>query len=49
VIVPADAVETKKAVFAITEYQGPVYMRLGRSGIPVIFDDSYEFEIGKAR
>jgi len=49
VIVPADAVETKKDVFAITEYQGPVYMRLGRSGIPVIFDDSYEFEIGKAR
>lgn len=48
VIVPADAVETKKAVRAIAEYVGPVYMRLGRSGVPVLFDDSYEFRIGKA-
>lgn len=48
VIVPADGIETKKAVRAIVEYEGPVYMRLGRSGIPVIFDDSYDFQIGKA-
>jgi transketolase len=48
VIVPADGIETKKAVYAIAEYVGPVYMRLGRSGVPVIFDDSYEFRIGKA-
>jgi transketolase len=48
VIVPADGIETKKAVKAIAEYEGPVYMRLGRSGVPVIFDDSYEFQIGKA-
>jgi transketolase len=48
VIVPADGIETKKAVYAITEYNGPVYMRLGRSGIPVIFDESYDFQIGKA-
>jgi len=48
VIVPADGIETKKAVYAIAEYDGPVYMRLGRSGVPVIFDDSYEFKIGKA-
>ena len=48
VIVPADAVETKKAVRAIADYVGPVYMRLGRSGVPVIFDESWEFVIGKA-
>ncbi len=48
VIVPADGVETKKAVHAIAAYKGPVYMRLGRSGVPVIFDESYDFQIGKA-
>jgi transketolase len=48
VIVPADGIETKKAVLAIAEYDGPVYMRLGRSGVPVIFDEKYEFRIGKA-
>ena len=48
VIVPADAVETKKAVRAIAEYVGPVYMRLGRSEVPTIFDESYDFAIGRA-
>lgn len=48
VIVPADGIETKKAVHAIAEYDGPVYMRLGRSGVPVIFDKDFEFQIGKA-
>jgi len=48
VIVPADAVETKKAIHAIARYVGPVYVRLGRSAVPVIFDENYEFTIGKA-
>jgi len=48
VIVPADGIETKKAVRAIAEYKGPVYMRLGRSGVPVIFGEDYDFQIGKA-
>jgi transketolase len=48
VIVPADAVETKKAVRAIAEYHGPVYMRLGRSAVPVVFTEDYDFQIGKA-
>jgi len=48
VIVPADGVETKKAVFAAAEFKGPVYIRLGRAEIPVIFDEDYDFEIGKA-
>lgn len=47
VIVPADGVETEKIIFKVAEYNGPVYVRLGRSAVPVIFDDSYEFEIGK--
>jgi transketolase len=47
VLCPADAVETKKCIYKAAEYNGPVYIRLGRSKVPVIFDDSYNFEIGK--
>ena len=48
VIVPADAVETKAAVEAAADYLGPVYLRMGRGGWPVIFDENYKFELGKA-
>jgi transketolase len=47
VIVPADGVETRKALKEIVDYQGPVYMRLSRMRFPVIFDESYEFKISK--
>ena len=47
ILSPCDAVETEKAVFAAAEYAGPVYIRLSRAAAPVIFDDSYPFEIGK--
>ena len=47
IINPADAVEAKKAVFAAAEADGPFYLRFGRLAVPVIFDDSYPFEIGK--
>ena len=48
VLSPADAVETEKMIFAAAEYEGPVYVRLGRLNIPILFDDNYKFEIGKA-
>lgn len=48
VLSPADAVETEKMILAVAKYEGPVYVRLGRLNIPVIFDDSYTFEIGKS-
>ncbi len=47
VLVPADGVETRKMIFEITKYKGPVYVRLGRSSVPSIFSDDYDFEIGK--
>ncbi len=47
VIVPADAVQTEKAVTAMHAMKGPVYMRMSRAPIPVIYDDSHVFEIGK--
>jgi len=48
VIVPADSIETEQAVRAAAAMKGPCYIRLGRSKVPVIFDKSYKFEIGKA-
>ena len=48
VISPADAVESKYAVKAAIEHDGPVYLRFGRLGVPVLYDESsYKFEIGK--
>ena len=48
VLSPADATETEQMVFAAAKYNGPVYIRLGRLNIPVIYGDDYKFEIGKA-
>ncbi len=47
VLSPSDAVEAKQCIFKAAEYNGPVYIRLGRAKVPVIFDESYKFEIGK--
>lgn len=48
VIAPADGVEAEKAVCAAAQYEGPVYLRLGRSAVPVIYGEEHEFTIGKA-
>ncbi len=47
VINPADDVEAKKAVEAAIKHEGPVYLRFGRLAVPVLYDDSYDFQIGK--
>lgn len=47
VLNPADGVEAKKAVIAAANYNGPVYIRLGRAAVEEIFDDNYDFQIGK--
>lgn len=49
VICPADANETKAAVNAIAELDGPVYLRLARLATPVFEGDMIKpFTIGKA-
>jgi transketolase len=48
VLSPADAIETKKMIYAAVEYEGPMYIRMGRLDVETIFDDSYEFQIGRA-
>ena len=47
VITVADAVETKKAVFAAADHPGPVYLRLSRAAAPVYYPEDMEFEIGR--
>ena len=48
VMCPADDIEAKAAVRAALEHEGPVYIRFGRSAVPVINDNpDYKFEIGK--
>lgn len=49
VISPADAYQTYSATLAIAEHKGPVYMRMGRSPVPIISTEGEKFEIGKAR
>lgn len=47
VMCPADDTEARKAVKAAIEHQGPVYIRFGRMPVPVLFDEDYDFRIGK--
>ena len=45
---PSDDVEARACIRAAVEHDGPVYMRFGRSAVPVINDyPEYKFEIGK--
>ncbi|NLJ24549.1 MAG: transketolase family protein [Firmicutes bacterium] len=47
VLVPADAVETRKMVKAMVEWNGPVYIRINRNDLPMITDIEGDYEIGK--
>ena len=44
VISVSDAMETKKAVMALSDYKGPAYLRLSRAPHPVIYGDDMKFE-----
>lgn len=49
VICPADATEAVKAMYALSRYDGPAYLRLsGKEGIPIVYTQDYDFVIGKA-
>lgn len=50
VIDPCDATEIAAATRAAADHPGPVYMRLLRGKVPVVFEpEGFSFEIGKAR
>ncbi len=48
VLVPADGEETRQVIMAAAKYYGPVYIRMGRLAVPLLFGEDYSFEIGKA-
>jgi len=47
VIIPSDSVTVSKLTWIIAQEYGPYYMRMARSKVPIIYDESQEFEIGK--
>lgn len=47
VLVPADGIEAEQMILEAANYNGPMYVRLGRSAVPTLFDENYKFEIGK--
>jgi transketolase len=47
VLAPADGPETRAMTRWAATYQGPVYMRTGRMALPVIYDDNYQFQLGR--
>lgn len=48
VVCPSDALEAAEATKAAAEYDGPVYLRFGRSPVPIINDrPDYKFQLGK--
>ncbi len=48
VLVPCDAIESRKATLAAAFCEGPVYIRFGREKTPVFTTEKTPFEIGKA-
>lgn len=47
VIAASDPVMTRKAVFALADYEGPAYLRLSRAPAPVVYPENFEFQVGK--
>lgn len=49
ILSPADCGETVKAMFAVSQMNFPVYIRLtGTLGMPGVYSEDYDFTIGKA-
>lgn len=49
VVSPADDYETRQATFALADWPGPAYMRVGRYAVPRLLGTNYQFEVGKAK
>lgn len=47
VLVSADPVETEKMVKMAADYNGPVYLRLSRADMPILFKDNHEVILGR--
>lgn len=49
VLTPCDAIETRQAVRAAAEIDGPVYIRVVRNDLPDLIDSGSKFNLGKIR
>ena len=49
VVVPCDSVQTKKATLALSEMNGPVYLRFAREKSPIVTTEQTPFQVGKAQ
>ena len=47
VLQPSDNIETKQMIKAISDFDGPCYVRLGRSAVETVNSEDYKFELGK--
>lgn len=47
ILCPASPLEVKKATIAAYEHEGPVYLRLGTNKEPEVYEEDYDFRIGK--
>ncbi|MFA5636452.1 MAG: transketolase family protein [Anaerovoracaceae bacterium] len=48
VVNPSDGVSARKLIEEVAAIHGPVYVRLGRAAVPILYGEDTEFEIGKA-
>lgn len=48
IVVPSDPIAVARLLPKIADWDGPVFCRLNRNEVPVLFDESYAPEIGKA-
>ena len=48
VVVPSDPFCLRKLLPQVADLQGPVFMRLNRNAVPVLYDDAFEPLIGRA-
>lgn len=47
IVSPGDPTEIKKAVHSICKHEGPVYLRIGKPKMPVLFGEDHDFQLGK--
>lgn len=48
VIAPGDPNQIGKVIEASIDWEGPIYIRIGRGGEPVVYQEEYQYEIGKS-
>lgn len=49
VLQPSDGISAKALIEASLDIEGPVYVRLGRASVPMLYSEGEAFEIGKVK